>query len=63
LAAVFKKALGSNVLQSKLDSRVFDRGYVERIVNRYLSNEEFSGVEMNDLGVLAFQSAVGVYGA
>jgi hypothetical protein len=63
LAAVFKKALGSNVLQGKLDSRMFDRDYIERIVNRYLSNEEFSGVEMNDLGVLAFQSAVGVYGA
>jgi hypothetical protein len=42
---------------------MFDRDYIERIVNRYLSNEEFSGVEMNDLGVLAFQSAVGVYGA
>lgn len=63
LSTVFKKTLASNVLQKKLDPKMFDHAYIDRIVGRYLKNEEFSGAEMNDLGVLAFQSAVGSYGA
>ncbi len=63
LSAVFKKTLASNALQKKLDSGMFDQAYIERIVGRYLKSEEFRGAEMNDLGSLAFQSAVGAYGA
>lgn len=60
---VFKDTLSSNSFQKRLDSDTFDHAYINGIVSRYLKNEEFSGAEMNDLGVLAFQSAVGGYGS
>ena len=60
-AAVFKKSLTSDWCRKRLDPEIFDLDYVDSIVNRYLSNEEFRGTEMNDLGVLAFQSAIGDY--
>lgn len=62
LSTVFKETLASNSFQKRLDSDTFDHAYINGVVGRYLKNEEFRGVEMNDLGVLAFQSAVGGYG-
>jgi asparagine synthetase B (glutamine-hydrolysing) len=61
-APVFKQALKAGKLQQWLDTQAFDHAYIDRVVRRYLSNEEFRGAEMNDLGVLAMQAAVGCYG-
>jgi hypothetical protein len=60
-AAVFKESLASDWCHKRLDPKMFDLDYVDSIVNRYLNNEEVRGAEMNDLGVLAFQSAIGDY--
>lgn len=60
-AAVFKESLATDWCQKRLDPKMFDLDYVDSIVNRYLNNEEVRGAEMNDLGVLAFQSAIGDY--
>lgn len=59
---VFKDALSSNKLQQWIGEDYFDQKYIQGIVKRYLNNEEFRGQEMNDLGVLAMQSAIGFYG-
>lgn len=59
---VFKDALSSNKLQDWIGDEYFDQKYIQALVRRYLNNEEFRGQEMNDLGVLAMQSAIGFYG-
>lgn len=58
---VFKDALASRNFQQWLDTDAFDHGYIDRIVKRYLNNEEFRGAEMNDLGVMALHAAIGQY--
>lgn len=58
-AKVFKASLATDWWTTRLDPALFDHAYVERIVGRYLGGEEFAGAEMADLGVLAFQSAIG----
>jgi len=62
-STVFKETLASKSFQQRLDSETFDHAYVNGIISRYLKNEEFRGPEMNDLGVLAWHSAVGCYGS
>ena len=59
---VFFKSLKEGKFVDWLDSNFFDRSYIEGIVSRYLKGEELRGQEMNDLGVLAMHSAIGVYG-
>ena len=44
-----------------LDTSVFDKLYIDEIIGRYLKGEELYGQEMNDLGALAMQSAIGFY--
>jgi hypothetical protein len=61
LSPVFKETLTSNSFQKRLDSGTFDHAYINGIVSRYLNGEEFRGAEMNDVGALAFHSAVGCY--
>jgi len=45
-----------------LNASMFDRSYIDGIIDRYLKGEELRGQEMNDLCVLAMHSAIGVYG-
>lgn len=59
---VFSEALQSGRFVEWLDSSVFCRSYMDGIVDRYLKGEELRGQEMNDLGVLAMHSVIGVYG-
>jgi hypothetical protein len=62
LGTVFKERLRSKAHESWFASDVFDQGYVNRIVTRYLSGEEFRGGEMNDVllvGLLASMGRVG----
>lgn len=59
---VFFKSLKEGRFVDWLDSTIFDRSYVDGIINRYLKGEELRGQEMKDLGVLAMHSAIGIYG-
>jgi hypothetical protein len=59
---VFGEALKTGRFIDWLDSRVFCRSYMDGVVDRYLKGEELRGQEMNDLGVLAMHSVIGVYG-
>ncbi len=59
---IFSEALQAGRFVDWLDSNVFDRSYIDAIIGRYLKGEELHGQEMNDLGVLATHSAIGVYG-
>jgi len=59
---VFSKVLQAGRFVEWLDASVFDRLYIDEIIGRYLKGEELQGQEMNDLGVLAMHSAIGIYG-
>lgn len=59
---VFTDALQEGRFIEWLDGAFFDRSYIETIIGRYLKGEELQGQEMNDLGVLATHSVIGVYG-
>lgn len=59
---VYTAALKKGSFIEWLDSGIFDRSYINGIVSRYLNGEELRGQEMNDLGVLANHSAIGIYG-
>ena len=59
---MYAEALQEGKFIEWLDKGVFDRSYIDGIVGRYLKGEELRGQEMNDLGVLAMHSAIGVYG-
>ena len=60
---VYSEALRKGHFIDFLDSKMFDRTYIDGIVKRYLNGEELVGQEMNDLGMLATHSAIGVYGS
>lgn len=62
LKPVFTRALQKGGVVDWLDAKVFDRTYIDGIIGRYVKGEELRGQEMNDLGSLAVQSAIGVYG-
>jgi hypothetical protein len=59
---VFSEALRAGRFVEWFDVSVFNRPYIDAIVGRYLKGEELRGQEMNDLGVLAMHSVIGVYG-
>lgn len=59
---LFKDTLASKKFQQWLDKDSFDHEYLDKVIRRYLNNEEFRGPEMNDLGVMAMHAAVGCYG-
>ena len=59
---IFQAVLQEGHFVEWLDSSVFDRSYINGIVSRYVKGEELRGQEMNDLGVLAMHSAIGIYG-
>ena len=63
LKDVFREALHAGKFLACLDDEIFDHAYINGIVQCYLKGEELRGQEMNDLGVLAMHSAVGVYGS
>jgi hypothetical protein len=58
----FQKALKKGKFVDWLDSDAFNKGYINQIIQRYLNGEELIGSEMNDLGVVALHSTIGVYG-
>ncbi|MBI3011136.1 MAG: hypothetical protein HYY58_01410 [Candidatus Omnitrophica bacterium] len=58
----FRTLLKGRPYDEVLSHRVFDRAYIEAIVERYLQGTEVRGAEMNDLLALAFLSMVGWYG-
>jgi hypothetical protein len=58
---VFHQALQTSQFIHWLDESVFDHSYINGITQRYLAGEELKGQEMNDMGVLAIHSAIGVY--
>jgi hypothetical protein len=58
----FKDVLASRKFQQWLDKDTLNHDYIDQVIRRYLNNEEFRGAEMNDVGALAFHSAVGCYG-
>jgi len=60
---VYTDALKKGQFIKFLDSEMFDRKYIDGIVRRYLQGEELYGQEMNDLGMLATHSAIGIYGS
>lgn len=62
LKDMFREALHTGKFLGCLDDQIFDCGYINGIVQRYIKGEELRGQEMNDLGVLAMHSAIGVYG-
>jgi hypothetical protein len=62
LGKVFKDGLRTKAHEGWFAGDMFDQGYVNRIVTRYLSGEEFRGGDMNDvllLGLLASMGRVG----
>jgi hypothetical protein len=59
---VFSEALRAGRFVEWFDVSAFNRPYIDAIVGRYLKGEELRGQEMNDLGVLAMHSVIGVYG-
>jgi len=62
LGTLFKERLKSRAYQKWFASDLFDVGYIDRIVTRYLSGEEFRGSDMNDvflLGLLAISGRLG----
>jgi hypothetical protein len=62
LKDVFREALREGKFLGCLDDEIFDHAYIDGVVKCYLKGEELRGQEMNDLGVLAMHSAIGVYG-
>ncbi|MEO7774729.1 MAG: asparagine synthase-related protein [Steroidobacteraceae bacterium] len=62
LGTAFKNALRSRPYESWFAGEYFDRPYIERIVKRYLSNEEFRGAEMNDVLLLGLLATAGRLG-
>jgi asparagine synthetase B (glutamine-hydrolysing) len=60
--SVFKNSLKDSNFIQMLDSATFNHEYIDGIVKRYVNGEELRGQEMNDIGVLAVHSAIGVYG-
>jgi hypothetical protein len=60
---VLKKTLQKGSFVEKLDSKIFDHSYIDKIiVQPYLSGKELHGQELNDLTAIAMHSAIGVYG-
>ena len=58
----FQEALQKGRFVEWLDSDIFNRPYIDKIIGCYLKCQELHGQEMNDLGALAMHSAIGVYG-
>jgi hypothetical protein len=58
---IFKDVLKGGHYQKWLAEDYFSHEYIDSIVRRYLSGEEFGGSQLNDLGALAMFSAIGVY--
>lgn len=58
LAVFWKKSLKRKRYKDFLDPKYFDLSYVDRLVKRYLSNEELKGDEMYDLYNIALQDTI-----
>jgi hypothetical protein len=62
LTPYFKERLRRRGYQSLLSADVFDLGYLDGIVDRYLAGEELKGEDLGDLGTLCWLTATGWYG-
>jgi len=61
-APYLAKALKARTYRDVLSSEWFDVPYFDGVVDRYLAGTEAEGGELNDLTLLCWLSAVGVYG-
>lgn len=62
LTPYFKERLRRRGYQSLLSAEVFDVGYLDGVVDRYLAGEELKGEELGDVGTLCWLTATGWYG-
>jgi hypothetical protein len=56
-------AMRQRTYRTMLSADVFDIGYIDGIVDRYLAGHQADGAELSDLTLLCWLSAVGAYGA
>jgi hypothetical protein len=63
LAPYFRSVLAKRQYRDVLSPDVFDLGYIDGMVTRYVKGEEVRGAELTDLTTLASLWMVGFYGA
>ena len=61
--SLFKKNLQRADFINWMDREMFDHSYIGIIVGKYLRDEELTGQQLNDLGVLAVHETIGFYGS